>query len=171
MNGTIRSAIDPKLRQSILDTEQPPPLKGFLVRLVIQDEAPTIGSGQRLVLCQFRGKRVLLYHWPVDGLWTYSASIRRDAFKELVASNKRYRKRNRIETPAALLPATPAAPAPTTPQGTYTPEFTEVLKGDDYPIEFDADGDPIMPACLRRKPELKLVVNNKPTDTAKETAA
>ena len=32
------------------------------------------------------------------------------------------------------------------------------LQGDDYPIEFDADGDPIMPACLDRKskPELKL---------------
>jgi hypothetical protein len=27
------------------------------------------------------------------------------------------------------------------------------LQGDDYPIEMDADGYPIMPACLRRSPE------------------
>jgi hypothetical protein len=26
-----------------------------------------------------------------------------------------------------------------------------VLSGDDYRIEMDADGDPVMPECLRRK--------------------
>jgi hypothetical protein len=31
------------------------------------------------------------------------------------------------------------------------------LQGDDYPIEMDGDGYPIMPACLRRTEETGLV--------------
>ena len=46
----------------------------------------------RLVLVQFRGKKVILH---AGG---YTATIRRDAFKALVASNKKYRKRNRVDT-------------------------------------------------------------------------
>ena len=113
MNGRLRGRIGHELRQAILDTELAPPLKGFRVRLLFEDQAPAIGSGQRLVLCQFRGKKVILHGGG------YTATIKRDAFKELVASNRRYRKRD--------------------PQ--------------------------------RRKPLLKLVVNNPPADTSKAEAA
>jgi hypothetical protein len=47
-------------RQRVLDAELVSPLKGF--NLLLQDEAPAIGSGQRLVMVQLRGKRVHLYH-------------------------------------------------------------------------------------------------------------
>jgi hypothetical protein len=50
--------------------------KGLCVRLLLQDEAPTIGSGQRLVLCQFRGKKVMVHHAG------YTQAIKRDLFKE-----------------------------------------------------------------------------------------
>jgi hypothetical protein len=39
--------VDLKLRKIILDTELAPPLKGFWVNLMFQDQAPDIGSGQR----------------------------------------------------------------------------------------------------------------------------
>ena len=52
----------------------------------------------------------------------------------------------------------------------YKPDFTETLEGDNYPIEMDETGFPIMPACLRRT-SLKLVVNNPPRITIKEEAA
>ena len=113
MNGRLRARIGRDLRQEILDTELAPPLQGFRVRVLFEDEAPAIGSGQRLVLCQFRGKKVILHGGG------YTATIKRDAFKELVASNRRYRKRD--------------------PQ--------------------------------RRKPLLKLVVNNPPADTSQAEAA
>jgi hypothetical protein len=70
-----------------LETE--PLLKGFTVRLGFEDEVPAIGSGLRTVLVQFRGKKVILHHA------SYTATIKRDAFKALVAASKRYRKRNR----------------------------------------------------------------------------
>ena len=81
MNGTQRGRVE--LSQSILDTELAPPLRGFRVRLMPQDEAPAIGSGQRLVTCQFRGTKVVLHHAG------YTATIKRDVFKELVAANRR----------------------------------------------------------------------------------
>ena len=59
------------------------------MRLLLEDEAPAIGSGMRLVMCQFRGKRVVLHHAD------FTATIRRDVFEQLVASNNRYRNRNR----------------------------------------------------------------------------
>ena len=81
--GTQRGSVGRKLRQLILHTELP--LRGFTVRLILQDEAPQIGSGYRKVVCQFRGKKVILQH---SG---YAQVIKRDTFKELVAANKRYR--------------------------------------------------------------------------------
>lgn len=36
------------------------------------------------------------------------------------------------------------------PAGTYKPEFTETLEGDDYPLEYYEDGYPKLPACLDR---------------------
>jgi hypothetical protein len=39
------------------------------LRLYFELEAPDIGCGQRLVLCQFRGKKVRLYHYREDGEW------------------------------------------------------------------------------------------------------
>jgi hypothetical protein len=39
---------------------------------MLQDEAPAIGSGQRLVMCQFRGKKIVLHHAG------YTATIERD---------------------------------------------------------------------------------------------
>jgi len=89
VNGRLRGKVD--LRKSILETELVPPLKGFLVRLYFELEAPDIGCGQRLVLCQFRGNKVCLYHYRVDGQWMRSTTVPRDVFRGLVAANKRYR--------------------------------------------------------------------------------
>jgi hypothetical protein len=89
VNGRLRGKVE--LRKAILDAELAPPLKGFLVRLYFELEAPDIGCGQRLVLCQFRGNKVCLYHYRQDGQWMRSTTIRRDVFKDLVAANKRYR--------------------------------------------------------------------------------
>ena len=96
MGGSVRGKTDPQrgsvaLRQAIINTELASPLKGFTVRLIFEDEAPAIGSGQRLVLVQFRGKKVILHG---DG---YTATIKRDVFKELVAINRRRRKRNPVK--------------------------------------------------------------------------
>ena len=84
-------------------------------------EAPVIGCGSRLVTVQFRRvkrrkkvERVVVLHCA-----GYSDTIPREAFKDLVASNRRYRKRNPV----------------------------------------------------KRKPALRLVVNNTPADTRKEAAA
>jgi hypothetical protein len=89
VNGRLRGKVE--LRKAILETELVPPLKGFLVRLYFELEAPDIGCGQRLVLCQFRANKVYLYHYREDGRWMRSTTIRRDVFKDLVAANKRYR--------------------------------------------------------------------------------
>ena len=102
MGGNVRGKTDPQrakvaFRNAILDTELAPPLKGFTVRLIFEDEAPAIGSGRRLVLVQFRGKKVVLHGGG------YTATIRRDTFKELVASNKRYRKRNQAKPSLRLI--------------------------------------------------------------------
>ena len=102
MGGCVRGKTDPQrgsvaLRQAILDTELAPPLKGFTVRLIFEDEAPAIGSGHRLVLVQFRGKKVILHGGG------YTATIKRNVFKELVASNRRYRKRNQAKPSLRLI--------------------------------------------------------------------
>jgi hypothetical protein len=89
VNGRLRGKVE--LRKAILDAELVPPLKGFLVRLYFELEASDIGCGHRLVLCQFRGNKVCLYHCREDGQWTRSTTIWRDVFKNLVAANKRYR--------------------------------------------------------------------------------
>ena len=70
---------------------------GFKVRLFLEDEAPEVGSGLRLVTVQFRGKKVKLHHWA------YTATIKREAFNELVASNRRYRKRNQAKPSLRLI--------------------------------------------------------------------
>ena len=74
---------------------------GFKVRLLLEDEAPEIGSGLRLVTVQFRGKKVKLHHW------TYTATIKREAFNELVASNRRYRQRNQAKPSLRLIVSHP----------------------------------------------------------------
>ena len=74
---------------------------GFEVRLLLDDEAPEIGSGLRLVTVQFRGKKVKLHHWA------YTATIKREAFNELVASNRRYRKRNQAKPSLRLIVSNP----------------------------------------------------------------
>src|SRR5262245_25444449 len=89
VNGRLRGKAD--LRKAILDTELVPPLRGLLVRLCFEMEAPDIGCGQRLVLCQLRGKTIRLYHYRKDGEWMISTTIRRDVFRGLVAANRRYR--------------------------------------------------------------------------------
>jgi hypothetical protein len=35
----------------------------------------------------------------------------------------------------------------------FTTNFTEVLKGDDYRLDYYADGYPKLPACLDRRPK------------------
>jgi hypothetical protein len=62
------------------------PLKGFKVRLMFQDQAPDIGSGNRLVIVQFRGKKVTLH---CAGC---TQAIKRDVFHDVILVNQRYRK-------------------------------------------------------------------------------
>jgi hypothetical protein len=58
---------------------------------MLEMEAPAIGCGNRLVTVQFRTrKKLVVLHCA-----GYTATITREAFKELIASNKRYRKRNK----------------------------------------------------------------------------
>ncbi len=65
--------------------------------MLLEDEAPEIGSGLRLVTVQFRGKKVMLHHWA------YTATIKREVLNELVASNRRYRKRNQAKPSLRLI--------------------------------------------------------------------
>ena len=64
-------------------------LNGFRVRLCIdaEKELQVLGCGWRIVTCQFRGTKVLLHH---NGS---VASMKRQAFKELVAANRRLRRK------------------------------------------------------------------------------
>jgi len=64
--------------------------KGLRVRLGITNHRKLqgLGCGFRVVTVQFRGKTVVLHH---NG---NTATIDRKDFKELVASNRRYRERN-----------------------------------------------------------------------------
>jgi hypothetical protein len=109
------------------------------------------------VVVQFRGKKVILH------CAGYTQAIKRDVFKELVSSNKRYRARNRnvpgIPTPNVDWEVRWEEPIPTPApnEESFKPSYTGTLKGDDYPIEMDADGDPIMSACLRRTEEIELI--------------
>jgi hypothetical protein len=91
--------------KGVRDAATPPPprkdkptsfAKGFRVRLMLEMEAPNIGCGNRLVTVQFRTvkrnkrvERVVVLHCA-----GHTDTIRRDVFKRLVASNRRYRKRN-----------------------------------------------------------------------------
>ncbi len=72
VNGRLRGRVE--LRKAILDTELVPPLKGFLVRLYFELEAPDIGCGQRVVLCQFKGNKVRIYHCREDDHWMRSTT-------------------------------------------------------------------------------------------------
>ena len=58
-------------------------------------EAPVIGCGNRLVTVQFRTRKKKVEKLVVLHCAGYTATIRREVFKELVASNKRYRKRSK----------------------------------------------------------------------------
>ena len=72
------------------------PIKGFPVRLMFEMEAPIIGCGNRLVTVQFRTrKKKKVEKLVVLHCAGYTATIRREVFKELVASNRRYRQRRR----------------------------------------------------------------------------
>jgi hypothetical protein len=70
------------LRKSILETELQGRLPGFRVRLCFNDEVPAIGSGWRVITCQFRGGRVILHHAG------YAATLKRDVFKERVVATR-----------------------------------------------------------------------------------
>ena len=98
MNGRLRGRIGHELRQAILDTELAPPLKGFRVALTAFRTKPLLSAPVNVwSWCQFRGKKVILHGGG------YTATIKRDAFKELVASNRRYRQARptaEAETPA-----------------------------------------------------------------------
>ena len=64
-------------------------VKGFRVRICIEGEKELqiLGCGWRVVTCQFRGKNVLLHH---NG---NVATMKRPAFKALIAANKRLRRK------------------------------------------------------------------------------
>jgi hypothetical protein len=165
----------------------PPPRKakkasaprGFKVRICIENETELqiLGCGWRTVTIELDGPNVRLHHHVL------TATMKRKAFKEFVAANKRVRRKNPTLRLAVSGPrSTVKAPAPPLPtQATYVwPTHHDdiprgptpgALQADDYPIGTDPDGNPVMPACLRRAPHLKLVVDNTPTNAAKEEAA
>jgi hypothetical protein len=64
-------------------------VKDFMLRICVEDEKElqTLGCGWRIVTCQFRGKNVLLHH---NG---NVATMKRPAFKALIAANKRLRRK------------------------------------------------------------------------------
>ena len=64
-------------------------MKGFKLRICIEGEKELqiLGCGWRIVTCQFRGNNVLLHH---NGS---IATMKRKAFKELLAANKRLRRK------------------------------------------------------------------------------
>jgi hypothetical protein len=66
-------------------------LKGFKVRIYIESEKElqALGCGWRIVTCQFRGNKVLLHH---NGK---TATMKRKAFKELVAAIRLVRPKRR----------------------------------------------------------------------------
>ncbi len=67
-------------------------------------EAPVIGCGKRLVTVQFRTrKKKKVEKLVVLHCAGYTAAIRREVFKELVASNKRHRKRNQAKPSLRLI--------------------------------------------------------------------
>ena len=67
-------------------------VKGFRVRICIEGEKELqiLGCGWRVVTCQFRGKNVLLHH---NG---NVATMKRPAFKALIAANKRLRRKRPV---------------------------------------------------------------------------
>ena len=80
------------------------PIKGFPVRLMFEMEAPIIGCGKRLVTVQFRTcKKKKVEKLVVLHCAGYTAAIRREVFKELIASNRRYRKRNQAKPSLRLI--------------------------------------------------------------------
>ena len=100
--------------KGVRDAATPPPprkekpvtvTKGFPVRLVLEMEAPVIGCGNRLVTVQFRTvkRKKKVEKFVVLHCAGYTDTIRREAFKDLVASNKRYRRRNKPKRPQLKL--------------------------------------------------------------------
>ena len=73
---------------------------------MLEMETPIIGCGNRLVTVQFRNvkRKKKVERFVVLHCAGYTDTIRREAFKELVASNKRYRKRNHIKPTAEVIP-------------------------------------------------------------------
>ena len=69
-----------------VEAPKPQP-KGFKVRLCVEaeKEPQVLGCGWRVVICQFRGKKVLLHHN------SNVATMKRAAFKALVAATKAVR--------------------------------------------------------------------------------
>lgn len=65
---------------------------------------------------------------------------------------RRHRGAEKAVEPREGITATPAKEEGITAPP-FTTNFTETLKGDDYPLEFHADGYPKLPDCLRRKQE------------------
>ena len=102
VKGVRDAATPPPQRKEKLTA----PIKGFPVRLMLEMEAPVIGCGSRLVTVQFRTvkRKKKVEKFVVLHCAGYTDTIRREAFKELVASNKRYRKRNHIKPTADVIP-------------------------------------------------------------------
>ena len=64
-----------------------PQPKGLNIQVYLEAEAPAIGCGWRVVLCQLRDKTVVFTTPP-------TATVTRNVFKNLITCNKRYRKPN-----------------------------------------------------------------------------
>jgi hypothetical protein len=72
------------------------------------------------------------------------------------------RRRRGVETQKRVTrhPATPERVTRLQPpvEQAFTTNFTEVLKGDDYPLEYCPDGYPKLPARLERRPGISVAV-------------
>lgn len=133
-----------------------PPPTGYRVRVCIEGEKEleALGCGWRIVTIELDGPKVHLHHNGNTG------TIKREAFKAFLAANKAAR-RNRPS--GGELESAPLHYEPSSPRAT-----AKVLEKFSKRTVPDM---PLMPAFLRSKAHLRLVVDNTPTNTGEEEAA
>ena len=137
---------------------------GFKIRLCIENEKElqVLGCGWKIVTVEFDGPNVHLHHQG------NTATMKRQAFKELVAASKRCRDRNGKHDGAGMMtPEQTVRTVPTLLQHkleAWMPDYQHALQGDDYNLDYHEDGYPRLPACLRRRAPIRLVVSNRAPD-------
>lgn len=135
---------------------------GYRVRVHVEGEKELepLGSGWRIVIVELDGDQVHLHH---DGS---TATMKREAFKDFLIANKRARKKLGTYEPwhGSDNSESPHVPIPmmTDAEGDA---FLKKLSARKVP-----DDMPDMPAFLRRKARLRLVVDNQPKQEETEAA-